>query len=148
MMIYYDGEEHLTDDQRRWIELSLETVLQVEGLDQDGEVSISLVSADDMQALNLEYRGKDQTTDVLSFPQVISLEDAKQLDYLFLGDVVINLEQVSAQAKDFGHSEARELSYLTVHSLYHLLGFDHEIPEDKERMRAKEKHIMTLLEEQ
>lgn len=146
-MIFYSGEEFLIDEQRDWIERSLDTVLQQEKLLQDGEVSISLVSSDAMHELNKEYRGVDATTDVLSFPQVSSIEEAQKQSYLFLGDVVINLDKVARQAIEYGHSEARELSYLTVHSLYHLLGYDHETDEDKALMRAKEKHIMAILEE-
>lgn len=146
MTIYYDGDQHLSQAQQEQIERILETVLTVENLLQAGEVSISLVSDDEIRQLNRDYRNKDQVTDVLSFPQVESLDEARQANYLFLGDIVINLDQVIRQAKEFQHSEARELSYLTVHSLYHLLGFDHETDDEKLAMRNKEKHIMQILE--
>lgn len=146
MTIYYDGDQHLSQAQQEQIERILETVLTVENLFQAGEVSISLVSDDEIRQLNRDYRNKDQVTDVLSFPQVESLDEARQANYLFLGDIVINLDQVIRQAKEFQHSEARELSYLTVHSLYHLLGFDHETDDEKLAMRKKEKHIMQILE--
>ena len=146
MTIYYDGDQHLSQAQQEQIERILETVLTVENLLQAGEVSISLVSDDEIRQLNRDYRNKDQVTDVLSFPQVESLDEARQANYLFLGDIVINLDQVTRQAKEFQHSEARELSYLTVHSLYHLLGFDHETDDEKLAMRKKEKHIMQILE--
>ena len=147
MTIYYDGQYKLTPEQKDWIERALETVLRVEGLDQAGEVSISFMDYEAIRQLNLEYRQLDATTDVLSFPQLESLAEAKTLDYLFLGDIVINLDQVARQAGEYGHSQARELSYLTVHSLYHLLGFDHLADDDKQQMRQKEKVIMELLEE-
>lgn len=147
MTIFYAGEENLTPEQLGQIEAAVAMVLQVEGLQQPGEVSISLVSEDEIHELNLEYRGKDQPTDVLSFPQLDSLEEARTMKYLFLGDIVISLTQVARQAEEYGHSEARELSYLTVHSLYHLLGFDHETDDDKAEMRSKEKKIMQMLEE-
>lgn len=146
MTIYYDGDQHLSQAQQEQIERILETVLTVENLLQAGEVSISLVSDDEIRQLNRDYRNKDQVTDVLSFPQVESLDEARQANYLFLGDIVINLDQVIRQAKEFQHSEARELSYLTVHSLYHLLGFDHQTDDEKLAMRNKEKHIMHILE--
>ncbi|NMB03085.1 MAG: rRNA maturation RNase YbeY [Tissierellia bacterium] len=146
MTIYYDGDQHLSQAQQEQIERILETVLTVENLLQAGEVSISLVSDDEIRQLNRDYRNKDQVTDVLSFPQVESLDEARQANYLFLGDIVINLDQVIRQAKEFQHSEARELSYLTVHSLYHLLGFDHETDDEKLAMRKKEKYIMQILE--
>lgn len=146
MTIYYDRDQHLSQAQQEQIERILETVLTVENLLQAGEVSISLVSDDEIRQLNRDYRNKDQVTDVLSFPQVESLDEARQANYLFLGDIVINLDQVIRQAKEFQHSEARELSYLTVHSLYHLLGFDHKTDDEKLAMRKKEKHIMQILE--
>lgn len=146
MTIYYDRDQHLSQAQQEQIERILETVLTVEDLLQAGEVSISLVSDDEIRQLNRDYRNKDQVTDVLSFPQVESLDEARQANYLFLGDIVINLDQVIRQAKEFQHSEARELSYLTVHSLYHLLGFDHKTDDEKLAMRKKEKHIMQILE--
>ena len=148
MTIYYSGDERLSPAQRTLIERSIAAVLAAEGLEQAGELSLSLVSAAEIQQLNAEYRGKDAVTDVLSFPQVESLDQARTETYLFLGDIVINLDQVALQAAEYGHSEARELAYLTVHSMYHLLGFDHEVEADKQAMRQKEEEIMQVLEEQ
>lgn len=147
MTIYYDGDEHVAAQEKAWIEQALAAVLAREGLDQPGEVSISFVSDEAIRELNRDYRAQDKVTDVLSFPQYDSLAEVRQADYLFLGDIVINLDQLARQAAEYGHSLAREVSYLSVHSLYHLLGFDHQTDQAKAEMRAKEDYIMHLLED-
>lgn len=96
-------------------------------------VSINLVSPKMIQNLNQKYRRKNKITDVLSFP----LED-KHL----LGDVFICVSRARQQAREIGHAFERELQYLTVHGLYHLLGYDHIQKKDAQKMRAKEKKIM------
>ena len=113
-------------------------------LNSNYEVSVTLVDGKTIRELNKEYRGVDKVTDVLSFP----LDFGSELDMPItpLGDVVINLEKIKEQAEEFGHSEMRELSYLTVHSLLHLLGFDHIADEDRKDMREKEKEIMKALD--
>lgn len=107
-----------------------------------GEVSVSLVPAQDIRALNAEYRGKDAVTDVLSFQQYESLDDIRKERYPYYGDVVICVERAKEQAQEFGHTFERELLYLTVHSVLHLLGYDHEDELERAEMRAAEKAIM------
>ena len=109
------------------------------GLD---EVELSLYLTDDstVHNLNREYRGVDKTTDVLSFSQREG-ENSDQLDGL-LGDVVISIEQARRQSVDYGHSMAREVGFLTVHGVLHLLGWDHELPDDEQRMMAKTEEIL------
>lgn len=119
----------------------VDATLSEEAIHEPWEVSISLVDAETIHRLNREYRGVDRVTDVLSFP----LDERDPEGCLLLGDVVINLQKVKEQAKEYGHSEKRELSYLTVHSLLHLLGYDHEEEEDKRQMRDKEKRILANL---
>ena len=111
-----------------------------------GPIELSVVVTDDaeIQALNREYRGKDYPTDVLSFSQVdgpggFPLPPGAPRP---LGDIVISYDRVSAQAEEYGHSRRRELAYLTAHGLLHLLGFDHEAEEDKQRMRAAEESAL------
>jgi probable rRNA maturation factor len=104
--------------------------------------------------VNLEQRGVDRPTDVLSFPmfslepgQLPGPEDADPATGLIpLGDMMLSMERVQAQAKEYGHANRRELAYLVVHSVLHLLGYDHldEGPE-KARMRAREEAIMAEL---
>lgn len=126
------------------INKSIEKTLEVMDLNSNYEVSVTLVNGKTIRELNKEYRGVDKVTDVLSFP----LDFGSELDMPItpLGDVVINLEKIKEQAEEFGHSEMRELSYLTVHSLLHLLGFDHIADEDRKDMREKEKEIMKALD--
>lgn len=135
----YSSEEFL-----EIINKSIEKTLEVMDLNSNYEVSVTLVDGKTIRELNREYRGVDKVTDVLSFP----LDFGSELDMPItpLGDVVINLEKIKEQAEEFGHSEMRELSYLTVHSLLHLLGFDHIADEDRKDMREKEKEIMKALD--
>lgn len=125
-----------------------QAVLTSEGFDQNAEVSVSFVSNREIRALNQQYREKDSATDVLSFP----LGDRGAYDVnnetgaILLGDVVISLETAIKQAKSFGHSLEREIGFLTVHSMLHLLGYDHESSAlDAANMREKEEAILERL---
>ncbi|MGI6752553.1 MAG: rRNA maturation RNase YbeY [Anaerovoracaceae bacterium] len=105
-------------------------------------VSVTFVTGEEIRDLNLIYRGKNRVTDVLSFPQYGKGEDFAEEGQICLGDVVICTEQALLQADEFGHSPERELTYLFVHSMFHLLGYDHDDDEHKEIMRRKEEAIM------
>ena len=118
-----------------------EVCLTIEGYDNDWEISVSFVTNDEIQALNREYRGKDEPTDVLSFP----FEDEFGLEERMLGDIVISTEKVVQQAEELGHSLEREIAYLSVHSMFHLMGYDHINEEEKLDMRAREKQTMKEL---
>ena len=120
------------------------------------EISVLLTNDLGIQTINREYRDVDRPTDVLSFPMFELIpgefpEDAEALrdpgsDLVPLGDMAISLERVRAQAEEFGHGMARELSYLTVHSVLHLLGYDHmDEGEMKRQMRSRENAIMERL---
>lgn len=109
------------------------------------EISVTFVSTEEIHELNRVYRGKDSVTDVLSFPQYESVEDMNTAGVLCLGDVVICPEQALLQADEFGHSGERELVYLFVHSVFHLLGYDHMEEEDRLEMRAQEEKIMNMI---
>ena len=102
------------------------------------EISLTFVDNDEIHALNKEYRGKDSPTDVLSFPMFENGEieyDDETGEPCALGDIVISLERADAQAKEYGHSLEREVGFLCVHSVLHLLGYDHEVSkEDEEYM--------------
>ena len=123
------------------IEKSIAAVLKVENLDENVEVSVSFVGDEEIRDLNRDYRGVDKSTDVLSFP----MDDEFIIVSRILGDVIINTRRVMEQAKELGHSNERELSYLTVHSILHLLGYDHMEDEDKKEMREREKLAMKEL---
>lgn len=121
-------------------------VLKYEDFDIEGEVSVLFVNDERIKALNYEFRKKNVVTDVLSFPQYDSIkEDGVNEPFIYLGDVVISLEQAKRQADEFGHTIEREIVYLTVHSMLHLFGYDHLTEEDKIEMRTKEKAVLGAL---
>ena len=132
----------------------IRTALAAEGVDFPCEVDVLLTNDSGIHAINREMRQVDRPTDVLSFPefdltpgQLPGAEDADPGTGLVpLGDMVISMERVAAQAKEYGHSNRRELSYLVVHSVLHLLGYDHldEGPQ-KAQMRAREEAILEEL---
>ncbi|SHH65330.1 rRNA maturation RNase YbeY [Sporanaerobacter acetigenes] len=120
----------------------IEECLKEEGYSIDVEVSVSFVDNEEIRELNREYRNVDSPTDVLSFPME---EDSLGLFTPLLGDIVISLERALEQSKEYGHSFEREIAYLTAHSMFHLLGYDHMTNEDKKVMREKEKSVMKTL---
>ena len=114
-------------------------------------VSVTLTNPENIKRINNKYRNIDESTDVLSFPmfekeeldKMINEQNWKYSD--ILGDMIISIEQVETQAKDYGHSFERELSYMVVHSFYHLMGYDHIKEEDKNKMRPKEEYVLNEL---
>ncbi len=141
-MIYFDNRQDLIEideEIEKIVEISVEAALKMIDFTDDYEVSVSFVGDEEIHELNRDYRGVDRTTDVLSFPMDDEFTN-------MLGDIVININKVIEQAKEYGHSEKREISYLTVHSTLHLMGFDHEEEEDKKEMRAVEDRVMEKLE--
>lgn len=132
----------ITEDNMKAIEKAIETVLESEDRQGDFEVSVSFVTNDEIRTLNREYRNVDSETDVLSFPMDEDIYDG----IIILGDIVLSTQRIIEQANDFEHSLEREMLYLTVHSMLHLLGYDHMNFEEKEEMRSKEKEIMKKLQ--
>jgi probable rRNA maturation factor len=122
----------------------VQKTLSIEGFAAEGEVSLTLTDNAELQLLNKKYRGVDAPTDVLSFPMLEEGEEKNS--YVLLGDVVISVEKAIEQAKEYGHSLQRELAYLTVHGILHLLGYDHLEEKDKSKMRSREEEILSLLE--
>ncbi len=124
-------------------------VLVSEGFTKDAEVSVSFVSNNEIRSLNKMYRDKDSVTDVLSFPLTDSdgtMETNAQTGFVLLGDIVISIETAVKQASIYGHSLDREIGFLTVHSMLHLLGYDHETSKLDERiMREKEEAVLEKL---
>lgn len=153
MQIYFDQTEDGQDPAETYgktMEKALSVILSGEGIDDEGaEVSVSFVTPEEIQSLNREYRGVDSVTDVLSFPQFDSVDDLidmqEETGVAELGDVVICMERALSQAEEFGHPLEREVIYLFVHSILHLLGYDHMEEEDKKVMRAREEEVMTEL---
>lgn len=104
--------------------------------------NITIVDKERIQEINREYRNKDSVTDVISFA-FEEYQDFKYNDIRFLGEIYICYERCKEQAKEYGHSIERELCYLSVHGLLHLLGYDHIKEEDKKEMRALEEEILS-----
>lgn len=119
---------------------STEVILEMENIKEDVEVSVSFVNEDEIKELNKDYRENDKITDVLSFPT--EMEYHIEGVPLILGDVVICSKRAKEQSEEFGHSFQRELVYLFVHSMFHLLGYDHIDEDDKLLMRQKEKEAL------
>ena len=118
--------------------------------DKSIEISLSFVSLEEIRTLNREYRSNDKETDVLSFPQFENVEEIrseleKEYTDIFLGDVVISLDKVKEQSVEFQHSMNRELVYLFIHSILHLMGYDHMEEDEKKVMRQKEKDVINEL---
>ncbi len=144
----------VNDGLRALIRKTVRTALAAEGVELPCEVDVLVTSDRGIQALNRETRGVDAATDVLSFPEFALFpgvlpapEDADPGTGLVpLGDMAVSLERVQAQAKEYGHSNRRELAYLVTHSVLHLLGYDHldEGPQ-KARMREREEAILASL---
>lgn len=133
------------------------TVLEHEKIEFDCQIDITITTNEEIREINNEHRGKDYATDVLSFPMAEFkngefLDDIEfcidpETNLVPLGDMIISYDKILEQALEFGHSNEREFAFLTVHSVLHLLGYDHELEdEDADLMRAKEKELMNILE--
>lgn len=128
----------------------LNAAARLHGLTEQTEVDITIVDDEEIHRLNREYRNVDRPTDVLSFALDEGGEDEPELlDALeehLLGDIIISAETAQRQGEEFGHGLTREVVYLAVHGLLHLLGYDHMTEEDKVIMRAKEEEALHEIE--
>ncbi|MCI8586951.1 MAG: rRNA maturation RNase YbeY [Lachnospiraceae bacterium] len=135
-----------------------EQVLEEEGCPYEAEVSLLLTSNEEIHGLNLQYRGIDRPTDVLSFPQTDyeapadfpqAEEEADAFNpdtgELFLGDIIISLDKVKEQAESYGHGVKREFAFLVAHSMLHLLGYDHMTEEEAADMEARQSAVLRHL---
>ena len=153
LTVYYENEQStypVTYKLKMLIRRAIQETLAYEQYENDAEVSVTLTDGKGIQDLNLRFRGIDAPTDVLSFP-LFDFEgetDEPPVDDIqnMLGDIVLNLERTQAQAEEFGHSFEREAAFLTVHSMLHLLGYDHETGEEDEAdMRARQRDVMARM---
>lgn len=143
MLIYLEEGQELEASLMEKLNQAASAIFEAEGVDMErAEISLTLVSLEEIRELNRDYRDVDRETDVLSFPQYECVEEMPAEGELCLGDVVICLDKVKSQAEEFGHSFEREFVYLFVHSLLHLLGYDHMEDDEKTVMRAKEEATM------
>lgn len=132
---------------------------RTEGVKVETAAFVRIVDDGEIRRINREQRGKDASTDVLSFPTVrypagrtaggcealLRREYDPETGACLLGDVIISMDHVRAQAREYGHSERREAGYLLVHGLFHLMGYDHMTDEDKPRMRAMEEKTLSAI---
>lgn len=126
-------------------------VLEEEKVSPEVDVYITLTNNEEIHKINKEYRDVDRPTDVLSFPmyerdEIAGLKnDTDDEIEKILGDIIVSIEKVREQAKEYGHSFERELAYLVTHGMLHLLGYDHMIEEEKAVMRKREEEILETL---
>jgi len=142
MRILFDNRQmriDIDDNMQKEIMRSIEVCIRAEKKPSNCEISVSFVNNEEIQELNKEYRNIDKPTDVLSFP--LGDYDNSTNHYL-LGDIIISTDKAVEQAYEFGHSILREIIYLTVHSMFHLLGYDHLNEDEKAVMRQKEKNVL------
>ena len=149
-IIYEDVEPN--EEYEKTIKKVLEECYKTENLTNSKLIiTITLTTPEKIRQINNEYRQIDKATDVLSFPMFEKSEldeKIKKQEFLHedvLGDIIISVQKVEEQAKEYGHSFERELSYMLVHGFYHLMGYDHIEEEDKKIMRPKEEKILNEL---
>lgn len=145
------------DSHEDLIDRVVEKCFEIENLDENKVyVAITLTTPEEIREINKEFRKIDKETDVLSFP----IFEKKDIDMLrkngeivdedmpqdVLGDIIISMQKVEEQAKEYGHSVERELAYMVVHGFYHLMGYDHMVEEDKKVMREKEEKVLESLD--
>ncbi len=145
VQISLTAKEPLEPQLQSLLEETALLVMKSEGCNERSEVSILLTDDAYIHELNLQYRGKDKPTDVLSFAQREGQEMPDFGDEDLLGDVVISLQAAKRQGEEYNHGLQRELAYLVVHGILHLLGYDHLEEKDLRVMREKEEAIMAKL---
>ena len=135
----------ISDEYMRMIENIIRESLSTENFTENIEVSISLVDNKEIHELNKKFRNMDKPTDVLSFPLLDFSEEVNFSNFIVLGDIVVSVERVREQAKEYGHSFEREFGFMLAHSMLHLLGYDHETEEDEKQMFAKQDAILNAV---
>ncbi|MGO4887224.1 rRNA maturation RNase YbeY [Anaerobacillus sp. MEB173] len=143
---FHDQTETLTPEQIVLIENLLNKAAEIEGIEEGSEVSVSFVNNDEIQEINREYRNIDKPTDVISF--ALNEQDEDELAVIgegipnLLGDIIISIPKTIEQADSYGHSFERELGFLAVHGILHLLGYDHMTEEDEKIMFSRQEEIL------
>lgn len=129
------------------IEACAKEALSEEEIEDDAEISVTFVDNAKIRELNKIHRDIDRETDVLSFP--LGDENGFEVncdnDAILLGDIVVSLEKAVSQSEEYGHSIKREVAFLITHSLFHLLGYDHETPEEEKEMFEKQEKVLYKL---
>ena len=145
--IFDDRQEKIDikDELYEKIEDIVEEVLDYEGYSDDYDISISFVDNKEIHELNKQFRAVDRATDVLSFPMLSDEFEDVEYEEMSLGDIVVSLERALEQSIEYGHSFEREVCFLVCHSMFHLLGYDHDTEENTREMREKEEAVLTKL---
>lgn len=160
MILFIEDEREMLDEEaKRLMQRCADAAQAAEGVSVPTAVYIEIVNDEAIRVINREQRSKDMSTDVLSFPTVNypagktagSCQERLRREYdpdagaCVLGDIIISMDHVRAQAKEYGHSEQRETGYLLTHGLFHLMGYDHMTDEDKPVMRAMEEKALSSI---
>ncbi|WP_099203136.1 rRNA maturation RNase YbeY [Miniphocaeibacter massiliensis] len=143
MEVLFDNRQDkykISEDLKLKIANTINETIKVENYNNNIEISVSFVTNEEIKSINKKYRGKDEITDVLSFPMEFNfeIEDVNEI----LGDIIISVERAKEQSLEFSHSFEREILYLVIHSMFHLYGYDHLNEDDKIIMRSKEKEVI------
>ena len=160
MILEFEDERGLLDDAAKALmQRCADSAARTEGVTQPLYAFIQVVGDDEIQVINREQRNKDASTDVLSFPTVnypagktagaceklLRREYDPEIGACVIGDIVISMDHVKAQAQEYGHSVQRESGYLITHGLFHLMGYDHMTDTDKPVMRAMEEKALRAI---
>ncbi len=154
VQVYLEDEQHFFEDYPEILQevyRVIEKCLDEEKVPFDVEISLTVVDTLEIQAINKQYRSIDKSTDVLSFPQIdassngeIAWEEVEP-HQVMLGDIILCHEKAVQQAEEYGHTLKREVCFLIIHSMLHLLGYDHMNEADEKVMFNKQEHILNLL---
>jgi len=150
-LFYKDIEEN--NQYEKTIQTVINKCFEIEKLEKlNLYISITLTTPNEIKIINKQFRNIDKETDVLSFPMFEKIEidnivkEQKNEIPETIGDIIISIEKVQEQAKEYGHSFERELAYMVVHGFYHLMGYDHMVDEEKIVMREKEEFVLKMLD--
>ena len=155
--ISYESEKKLDIPYEEIVNKMVVSALDFENCPYEAEVSVTFVDDEGIRKINSEYRGIDKSTDVLSFPfnefeipgNFYDIEESvdafnPETGELLLGDIILSTDHITEQAIEYGHSETRELAFLVVHSMLHLMGYDHMVDEDRVIMEERQRKILEL----
>ncbi len=158
--VEYESEDKLALPFEEIIEKVVCEALSYENCPYEAEVNVLLTDDEEIRKINSQFRFIDNATDVLSFPMVeyerpgdFSGLETPEADFCFnpesgellLGDIAVSVQKVRNQAEAYGHSEERELAFLIAHSMFHLMGYDHETEEEREQMEQKQREVLNRL---
>lgn len=136
----------LKKEYEQTIDLAVKESLLFENFEKECEISVSIVDNEEIQQINQQFRNINRPTDVLSFPQLTFEENEKietnEKGEVLLGDIILSIEKAKSQSEEYGHCLKREIAFLTVHSMLHLLGYDHMTEEEEKEMFEKQTKIL------